>query len=172
MFTATVQVLGQFHLLFLRHKTKVSAHKGCWDVLVKHGLGLSERSDHRVHDFCCCAFLFQRIKVEFVWTCTLVISLFVESCHAQKVNLMRISHLSLAPCVTSSYQSKPVSSLSSQLNIHWSPQSMMYLKGKREFNCKVDWLSAVTLIINTGDQLIMSAFIIQHTVKCPNLIQM
>ncbi|XP_049929314.1 uncharacterized protein LOC126408010 isoform X1 [Epinephelus moara] len=40
------------------------------------------------------------IKATVVWTCTLVISLFVESCHAQK------------------------------LNIHWGPQSMMYLKGK------------------------------------------
>ncbi|XP_034391110.1 spexin prohormone 2-like [Cyclopterus lumpus] len=41
-----------------------------------------------------------KIKVPVVWTCTLVVSLLVESCHAQK------------------------------LNIHWGPQSMMYLKGK------------------------------------------
>ncbi|XP_044049308.1 spexin prohormone 2-like isoform X2 [Siniperca chuatsi] len=40
------------------------------------------------------------IKATVVWMCTLAISLFVESCHAQK------------------------------LNIHWGPQSMMYLKGK------------------------------------------
>ncbi|XP_074490400.1 uncharacterized protein LOC141767046 isoform X2 [Sebastes fasciatus] len=40
------------------------------------------------------------ITATVVWTCTLVISLFVESCQAQK------------------------------LNIHWGPQSMMYLKGK------------------------------------------
>ncbi|XP_067444772.1 spexin prohormone 2-like [Thunnus thynnus] len=41
-----------------------------------------------------------KIKATVVWTCTLLISLVVESCHAQK------------------------------LNIHWGPQSMMYLKGK------------------------------------------
>ncbi|XP_037624647.1 spexin prohormone 2 isoform X4 [Sebastes umbrosus] len=41
-----------------------------------------------------------KITATVVWTCTLVISLFVESCQAQK------------------------------LNIHWGPQSMMYLKGK------------------------------------------
>ncbi|KAM8750704.1 spexin prohormone 2-like [Acanthopagrus schlegelii] len=41
-----------------------------------------------------------RIKVTVFWTCTLVISLFADSCHTQK------------------------------LNIHWGPQSMMYLKGK------------------------------------------
>ncbi|KAK9517256.1 hypothetical protein VZT92_025141 [Zoarces viviparus] len=41
-----------------------------------------------------------KIKASAVWTCALVVSLIVESCHAQK------------------------------LNIHWGPQSMMYLKGK------------------------------------------
>ncbi|XP_058500357.1 spexin prohormone 2 isoform X4 [Solea solea] len=40
------------------------------------------------------------IKAPVVWTCSFVISLLVGSCHAQK------------------------------LNIHWGPQSMMYLKGK------------------------------------------
>ncbi|RVE71441.1 hypothetical protein OJAV_G00052000 [Oryzias javanicus] len=35
-----------------------------------------------------------------IWTCSLVISLLIDYCHAQK------------------------------LNIHWGPQSMMYLKGK------------------------------------------
>ncbi|XP_047452920.1 spexin prohormone 2-like [Mugil cephalus] len=39
-------------------------------------------------------------KITVVWTCTLAVSLFIVSCHAQK------------------------------LNIHWGPQSMMYLKGK------------------------------------------
>ncbi|KAF3854170.1 hypothetical protein F7725_022225, partial [Dissostichus mawsoni] len=39
-------------------------------------------------------------KATVVWTCTLVLSLFLESCHTQK------------------------------LNVHWGPQSMMYLKGK------------------------------------------
>ncbi|XP_069574725.1 spexin prohormone 2-like [Brachyistius frenatus] len=38
--------------------------------------------------------------VAAVWTCTVVLSLFLESCHTQK------------------------------LNVHWGPQSMMYLKGK------------------------------------------
>ncbi|XP_076588624.1 spexin prohormone 2-like [Chaetodon auriga] len=42
----------------------------------------------------------KKIKVIIAWTCTLAISLFIETCHAQK------------------------------LNIHWGPQSMMYLKGK------------------------------------------
>ncbi|GLD67165.1 spexin prohormone 2-like isoform X1 [Lates japonicus] len=41
-----------------------------------------------------------KIKATVVWTCAAVISLLVVSCHAQK------------------------------LNIHWGPQSMMYLKGK------------------------------------------
>uniref|UniRef100_A0A8C5BKY5 Uncharacterized protein n=1 Tax=Gadus morhua TaxID=8049 RepID=A0A8C5BKY5_GADMO len=41
--------------------------------------------------------------VTVIWISGLVISLFVESCHAQK------------------------------LNIQWGPQSMMYLKGKREY---------------------------------------
>uniref|UniRef100_A0AAQ5Z351 Uncharacterized protein n=1 Tax=Amphiprion ocellaris TaxID=80972 RepID=A0AAQ5Z351_AMPOC len=41
-----------------------------------------------------------KIKSSVVWKFTLIISLFVESCHTQK------------------------------LNIHWGPQSMMYLKGK------------------------------------------
>ncbi|KAG7462357.1 spexin-like isoform X1 [Solea senegalensis] len=41
-----------------------------------------------------------KIKAPVVWTCSFVISLLVGSCHAQK------------------------------LNIHWGPQSMMYLKGK------------------------------------------
>ncbi|KAK1903330.1 Spexin [Dissostichus eleginoides] len=45
--------------------------------------------------------LFQERKATVVWTCTLVLSLFLESCHTQK------------------------------LNVHWGPQSMMYLKGKR-----------------------------------------
>ncbi|KAK2918334.1 hypothetical protein Q8A73_005080 [Channa argus] len=40
------------------------------------------------------------IKATAVWTCSLVVSLLVESCHTHK------------------------------LNIHWGPQSMMYLKGK------------------------------------------
>ncbi|KAF6716307.1 hypothetical protein FQA47_021553 [Oryzias melastigma] len=35
-----------------------------------------------------------------IWTCSLVISLLIDYCHAQK------------------------------LNVHWGPQSMMYLKGK------------------------------------------
>ncbi|XP_039665972.1 uncharacterized protein LOC120564782 isoform X3 [Perca fluviatilis] len=48
-----------------------------------------------------CMLLFQKIKATAVWTCTLVFSLFLESCHAHK------------------------------LNVHWGPQSMMYLKGKR-----------------------------------------
>ncbi|XP_035859155.1 spexin prohormone 2-like isoform X1 [Sander lucioperca] len=47
-----------------------------------------------------CMFLFQKIKATAVWTCTLVFSLFLESCHAHK------------------------------LNVHWGPHSMMYLKGK------------------------------------------
>ncbi|XP_035013812.1 spexin prohormone 1-like [Hippoglossus stenolepis] len=41
-----------------------------------------------------------KVKATVAWTCTLVISLLVDSCHAQK------------------------------LHIHWGPQSMMYLKGK------------------------------------------
>ncbi|XP_051239319.1 spexin prohormone 2-like isoform X2 [Dicentrarchus labrax] len=41
-----------------------------------------------------------KITVTVVWTCTLVVSLLEECCHAQK------------------------------LNVHWGPQSMMYLKGK------------------------------------------
>ncbi|XP_070763217.1 spexin prohormone 2-like [Enoplosus armatus] len=41
-----------------------------------------------------------KIRATVVWTCTLAISLFVQSCYAQK------------------------------LNVHWGPQSMMYLKGK------------------------------------------
>ncbi|XP_071343759.1 spexin prohormone 2-like isoform X2 [Trachinotus anak] len=41
-----------------------------------------------------------KIKATSVWTCTVVISLLVVSCQAQK------------------------------LNVHWGPQSMMYLKGK------------------------------------------
>nr|XP_020468438.1 uncharacterized protein LOC109967306 [Monopterus albus] len=41
-----------------------------------------------------------KIKATVVWTYTLVISLLVQSCQAHK------------------------------LNIHWGPQSMMYLKGK------------------------------------------
>ncbi|XP_037307005.2 spexin prohormone 2-like [Pungitius pungitius] len=41
-----------------------------------------------------------QIKALVVWTCALVLSLLVGSCHPQK------------------------------LNIHWGPQSMMYLKGK------------------------------------------
>uniref|UniRef100_A0A668VHF5 Uncharacterized protein n=2 Tax=Pseudocrenilabrinae TaxID=318546 RepID=A0A668VHF5_OREAU len=45
-------------------------------------------------------FFFQMMKVAVIWTCTLVICLFVDYCYAQK------------------------------LNIHWGPQSMMYLKGK------------------------------------------
>ncbi|XP_016888263.1 spexin-like isoform X2 [Cynoglossus semilaevis] len=40
------------------------------------------------------------IKAPVVWACSLIASLLVDSCHAQK------------------------------LNIHWGPQSMMYLKGK------------------------------------------
>ncbi|XP_068460027.1 spexin prohormone 2-like [Clinocottus analis] len=39
-------------------------------------------------------------RASVFWTCVLVASLLVESCHAQK------------------------------LNVHWGPQSMMYLKGK------------------------------------------
>ncbi|XP_035986772.1 spexin prohormone 2-like, partial [Fundulus heteroclitus] len=50
--------------------------------------------------FSFCLFLFQKTKATLIWTCSLVISLIVESYHAQK------------------------------LNIHWGPQSMMYLKGK------------------------------------------
>ncbi|XP_011471147.1 uncharacterized protein LOC105353630 isoform X1 [Oryzias latipes] len=41
-----------------------------------------------------------KTKALVIWTCSLVISLFIDYCHAQK------------------------------LNIHWGPQSMMYLKGK------------------------------------------
>ncbi|XP_039988056.1 spexin prohormone 2-like, partial [Xiphias gladius] len=41
-----------------------------------------------------------RIKATVVWACTLITSLLVVCCQAQK------------------------------LNIHWGPQSMMYLKGK------------------------------------------
>ncbi|XP_056243082.1 spexin prohormone 2-like [Seriola aureovittata] len=41
-----------------------------------------------------------KIKATAVWTCTVVISLLVVCCHTQK------------------------------LNVHWGPQSMMYLKGK------------------------------------------
>ncbi|XP_041852910.1 spexin prohormone 2-like [Melanotaenia boesemani] len=42
----------------------------------------------------------EKTKASVVWTCSLVLTLFVEACHAQK------------------------------LKIHWGPQSMMYLKGK------------------------------------------
>lgn len=100
---------------------------------------LIETSDHRVLFMICvvCLFLFQKIKVTVVWTCTLVISLFLESCHAHKVKLTSYSHFFLF-CFL--YQNKLLSSLSPQLNIHWGPQSMMYLKGKREFNHKaVKW---------------------------------
>ncbi|KAM9754876.1 spexin prohormone 2-like [Menidia menidia] len=41
-----------------------------------------------------------KTKTPVVWACSLLLSLFVESCHPQK------------------------------LNVHWGPQSMMYLKGK------------------------------------------
>ncbi|XP_075326992.1 spexin prohormone 2-like [Odontesthes bonariensis] len=40
-----------------------------------------------------------KTKAAVIWTWSLVLSLFAESCHAQK-------------------------------NVHWGPQSMMYLKGK------------------------------------------
>uniref|UniRef100_A0A8D3E369 Uncharacterized protein n=1 Tax=Scophthalmus maximus TaxID=52904 RepID=A0A8D3E369_SCOMX len=43
---------------------------------------------------------YKLIQAPVVWTSTVIISLLVGSCHAQK------------------------------LNVHWGPQSMMYLKGK------------------------------------------
>lgn len=39
-----------------------------------------------------------------------------------------------------SYQNKLLWCLCPQLNIHWGPQSMMYLKGKRELHHKAEAL--------------------------------
>ncbi len=57
-------------------------------------------------------FLFQKLKATAVWTWTLVISLFIESCHAQKVKLSSYSHFPFVSCTTPSYQSKLLSSFS------------------------------------------------------------
>lgn len=76
-------------------------------------------------------FPLQRIKFIVVWTWMLAVSLFLVSCHAQKVN--HHSTVFFPPLHHSKCdQSKPLSSVSPQLHIHWGPQSMMYLKGKRE----------------------------------------
>lgn len=123
-----------------------------------------------------CFLLFQKIKATVVWTCTLAISLFVESCHTHKVKLTSYSHFPLVSCTTPSYQSKLLSSLSAEhplgSTVHDVLEGQTWVKAQRS-------LSAVMLIRGrTGlnyihvNLSIMSTFITLHIVKFPNLVQM
>ncbi|KAM8892017.1 spexin prohormone 2-like isoform 2-T3 [Spinachia spinachia] len=89
------------------------------------------------------------IKAVVVWTCALVFSLLLESCHPQK------------------------------LNIHWGPQSMMYLKGKhgRRFVSEEDhsalkqglqgWYALLTGIQKLQSQDISK---LRHTVRSEEVL--
>lgn len=92
------------------------------------------------------AFYSQMTKVAVIWTCTLVICLFVDYCYAQKVKLIA-THLFHWFSVTHILPGNICCVFLLQLNIHWGPQSMMYLKGKREFNHNTD---AFSLYIGDG----------------------
>lgn len=90
--------------------------------------------------FVCLLFFPQMMKVAVIWTCTLVICLFVDYCYGQKVKLIA-THLFHWFSVTHILPGNICCVFPLQLNIHWGPQSMMYLKGKREFNHNTDSFS-------------------------------
>lgn len=71
--------------------------------------------------------LFQKLKVITVGMCTLLFFLLAGSSQTHKV-----TGAAFMAAVRRCCRNKPLSRVSPQLSVRWSPQAMMYLKGKRE----------------------------------------